>query len=127
MAYCWDGIARALVKEEASGLFLSEGGRKRLDRWPRHDQGRSSSQRSGAFINYVCGQPKAGVEVAKQFYYAPANQSAMAALDDETKAILRVADLDKLLGGGQLQLNRFETADFKKIGDWWSDIHSSIQ
>jgi spermidine/putrescine-binding protein len=128
VAYCWDGIARALVKEgkPVDFSYPKEGVRGWID-GPGMIKDAPHPNAAAAFINYVCGQPKAGIEMAKQFYYAPASQAAMAGLDDATKTILRVADLDQLLGGGQLKLNRFETEDFKKIGNWWSDIHSSIQ
>ena len=127
VAYCWDGIARALVKEgkPVNFSYPKEGVRGWID-GPGMIKNAPHPNSAAAFINYVCGKPTAGIEMAKQFYYAPASLSAMTGLDDATKEILRVDDLDKLLGGGQLRLNRFDTADFQKIGKWWSDIHSSI-
>ena len=128
VAYCWDGIARALVKEgkPVDFAYPKEGVRGWID-GPGIIKDAPHPNAAVAFINYVCGEPAAGVELAKQFSYAPASVSALAALDEATKAALRVDELNELLGGGKLKLNRFEAADFQKIGNWWSDIRSSIQ
>lgn len=127
VAYCQDGIARSLVKEgkPVDFSYPREGVRGWID-GPGMIKNARHPSAGAAFINYVCGQPNAGMQIAKQFCYAPANQSAIAGLDDTTKKILRVDELDKLLGGGHLKFNRFNAADFQKIGEWWSDIHSSI-
>src|SRR5262249_13584156 len=97
--------ARALVKEgkPVDFSYPKEGVRGWID-GPGIIKDGPHPNAAAAFINYVCGQPKAGIEMAKQFYYAPASQAGMAGLDETTKTILRVADLDQLLGGGQLKL-----------------------
>jgi spermidine/putrescine transport system substrate-binding protein len=127
VAYCWDGIARALVQEgkPVDFSYPKEGVRGWID-GPGIIADAPNPNAAAAFINYVCGEPRAGIEMAQNFYYAPANQGAMSGLNESTKALLRPDALDALLGEGRLRLNKFEATDFQKLGNWWSDIHSAI-
>lgn len=125
VAYCWDGIARALVKE---GLpirysYPKEGVRTWID-GPGIITGAPHPNAAATFINYSCGEKIAGVEMATRFLYAPTNSAALSALDDSIKQILQVRELSEFLERGSFKLQKIKDNDFIQIGKWWSDIRS---
>lgn len=126
VAAIWDGTARALVKEgyPIQFTFPKEGVRGWID-GPGLVKDAPHPNAAYAFINYVM-RPEVGVQMADNFLYAPANLNSVKALSGSTRELILADKVDTFLSEGRFKLQKPKAEDFQKLGDWWSNIRTTV-
>ena len=75
-----------------------------------------------AWINYVL-RPEAGVQLAEEFSFVPANSAAFELMSPETAELLQIATVQEAFASGLYIFDRAVSADDdRKVNDWWEQV-----
>ncbi|MFT4009014.1 MAG: extracellular solute-binding protein [Nocardioidaceae bacterium] len=122
VAHIWDGTARQLVKEgyPIEYAYPKEGVRGTVD-GPGIVKGAEHVDAAYDFMNFAMSE-RFGVEMGKNTFYASGNKNVAAALDDETREIMRIDEMGKLLESGKMAFQKLQSDDFAALDKWWTQL-----
>jgi spermidine/putrescine-binding protein len=122
VAHIWDGTARQLVKEgyPIDYTYPVEGVRGTVD-GPGIMKTAEHIDAAYDFVNFSMSK-RFGVEMGENTLYASGNQQVAEALSPQTRQIMRIDEMGKLLDNGKMAFQRLAAEDFAAIDKWWSAL-----
>jgi spermidine/putrescine-binding protein len=122
VAQVWDGTARQLLKEgyPIDYVYPVEGVRGSVD-GPGIMKTAKHVDAAYDFLNFSMST-RFGVEMGETTLYASGNQQVADALSPQTRQIMRIDEMAKLLASGKWAPQKLAAEDFAAVDKWWTAL-----